>query len=93
MATLLLSGPGANAAESCDRTCLEGFVHQPGKLPLARNARYTENGVITSNDPASNSEITRMSRGAQFATGFTKVSTPVQVPCGRYAGWPATGKR
>jgi hypothetical protein len=34
--------------------------------------------VITSNDPTSKSEITRMSRGAQFATGFTKVITRVQ---------------
>ena len=41
------------AAESCERACLEGFVNQylaalvasdPAKLPLAKNARYTENG-------------------------------------------------
>lgn len=43
----------ARAAESCDRACLEGFVnqylnalaaHDPSRLPLAKNARYTENG-------------------------------------------------
>lgn len=44
----------AQAADtSCDRACLEGFVNQylaalvaqdPSKLPLAKNARYTENG-------------------------------------------------
>ncbi len=44
----------APAADStCDRACLEGFVDQylaalvaqdPSKLPLAKNARYTENG-------------------------------------------------
>jgi hypothetical protein len=41
------------AAGLCDRACLEGFVdqfldgfvkHDPKLLPLARNARYTENG-------------------------------------------------
>ena len=55
---LLLSGlavspKAASAAETCDRTCLEGFVnqyldalaaHDPSKLPLTKNARYTENG-------------------------------------------------
>ena len=39
---------------ACDRACLEGFVdkyldavvaHDPKLLPLARNARFTENGV------------------------------------------------
>ena len=44
----------AQAADtSCDRACLEGFIDQylaalvaqdPSKLPLAKNARYTENG-------------------------------------------------
>lgn len=43
----------SQAAEGCDRACLEGFVNQyldalvssdPSKLPLAQNARYTENG-------------------------------------------------
>jgi hypothetical protein len=54
---LLASGLGiastARAAETCDRACLEGFVdqylaalaaHDPSKLPLTKNARYTENG-------------------------------------------------
>jgi hypothetical protein len=39
---------------ACDRACLEGFVNQylaaleardPSKLPLTKNAKYTENGV------------------------------------------------
>jgi hypothetical protein len=43
----------AGAAGTCDRACLEGFVDQylsalvaqdPSKLPLAKNALYTENG-------------------------------------------------
>src|SRR5438552_2501828 len=38
----------------CNRACLEGFVnqyvdalvaHDPGRLPLAPNAKYAENGV------------------------------------------------
>jgi hypothetical protein len=54
---LLFGGLGlavnSSAAESCDRACQEGFVDQylgalvasdPSKLPLAKNARYTENG-------------------------------------------------
>ncbi len=41
------------AAASCDRTCLEGFVdryldallaHDPGRLPVTREVRFTENG-------------------------------------------------
>jgi hypothetical protein len=41
-------------AAACDRACLEGFVdryldalvaHDPKLLPLARNAKFTENGV------------------------------------------------
>jgi hypothetical protein len=46
--------------------------------PFDKDCQRIENGVITSNDPASKSEITRMSSGAQFATGFTKVITRVQ---------------
>ncbi len=43
----------SKAAKTCDRARLEGFVNQylaalvaqdPSKLPLAKNARYTENG-------------------------------------------------
>lgn len=42
------------AAETCDRACLEGLVdkyldaiiaHDPKLLPLARNVKFTENGV------------------------------------------------
>jgi hypothetical protein len=52
VAALALSAQGQNGA--CDRKCLEGFVNQylaaleardPSKLPLAKNAKYTENGV------------------------------------------------
>jgi hypothetical protein len=57
LAALMLWGIGISettrAAETCDRACLEGFIDQylaalvacdPEKLPLAKNARYTENG-------------------------------------------------
>jgi hypothetical protein len=49
--SLVISARAADT--SCDRACLEGFVDQylaalvaqdPSKLPLAKNARYTENG-------------------------------------------------
>ncbi len=55
-ALLLGADPEAAAAKAgagCDRACLEGFVdkyldalvaHDPGKLPLAKGARYTEDG-------------------------------------------------
>jgi hypothetical protein len=54
MIIFALSAYAAAAAEPCDRACLEGFVnqylaavvaHDPSRLPLTRNARYTENGV------------------------------------------------
>jgi hypothetical protein len=44
----------ATAADDCDRACLEGLVnqylaavvaHDPSRLPLAKNVRYTENGI------------------------------------------------
>lgn len=50
---LAVSPNAVRAAEACDRACLEGFVnqyldalaaHDPSKLPLTKNARYTENG-------------------------------------------------
>jgi hypothetical protein len=50
---ILLLASRVQAAETCDRACLEGFVDQylavlvaqdPSKLPLAKNAGYTENG-------------------------------------------------
>lgn len=43
----------AHAADPCDRTCLDGFVdrylaavvaHDPGQLPWASRAKFTENG-------------------------------------------------
>lgn len=46
--------------------------------PFDKDCQRIENGVITSNDSASKSAITRMSCGAQFATGFTKVITRVR---------------
>lgn len=53
LGAVTLAPRAAQAAGSCDRACLEGFVnqylaalaaHDPSKLPLAKNARYTENG-------------------------------------------------
>jgi hypothetical protein len=50
--TAALASP-AFAQGACDRACLQGFVdqylkaivaHDPSRLPLAKNARYTENG-------------------------------------------------
>jgi hypothetical protein len=44
----------ARASDPCDRKCLEGYIdkvlvamiaHNPGQLMLAKNVRYTENGV------------------------------------------------
>jgi hypothetical protein len=46
--------------------------------PFDKGCQRIENGQITSNDPTSKSEITRMSCGEQFAKGFTKVITHVQ---------------
>ncbi len=46
--------------------------------PFDKDCQRIENGVITSNDPTSKSPVTRMSYGAQFATGFTKVITRVE---------------
>ncbi len=52
LALTLRSLPGC-ASELCDRTCLDGMVdkylaalvaHDPSRLPLAVNARFTENG-------------------------------------------------
>lgn len=46
--------PALGAAQSCDRACLEGVAekylaamsaHDSSKAPIARNARFTENGV------------------------------------------------
>jgi hypothetical protein len=56
VATILLGVTRLDAAQpgTCDRACLTDIVesylaamlaHDPTKLPLARNARYTENGV------------------------------------------------
>lgn len=60
MFAILMTGFGAEqvraqgGAGSCDRACLEGFVdkyldaviaHDPKLLPLARNVKFTENGV------------------------------------------------
>jgi hypothetical protein len=54
-AALLFSATSAAAAQVyCDRACLAGFMnkylealvkHDPASLPLARNIKYTENGV------------------------------------------------
>lgn len=48
-----MAGPSAAATPACDRACLDGFVeryldalvaHDPARLPLAKGARFTENG-------------------------------------------------
>jgi hypothetical protein len=57
----------------------EGMEAGPDKnTPFDKDCQRVENSVITSNDPTSKSENNRMSCGAQFATGFTKVITRVQ---------------
>ena len=49
-----ITAAAQTSPRACDRACLNGFVdqylaalvaHDPGKLPLAPGARYTENGV------------------------------------------------
>src|SRR5262245_51604824 len=54
LAVIISQRTPSRAADDCDRACLNGFVDQyltalvardPSRLPLARNARYTENGV------------------------------------------------
>ena len=50
-----LGTPGGRAAEAaCDRACLKGFIdqymdalahHDPARLPVAANVRFTENGA------------------------------------------------
>ncbi len=58
---------------------LEGMEAGTDKnTPFDKDCQRIENGQFTSNDPTSKSEITRMSCGEQFATGFTKVITRVQ---------------
>ncbi|MDB6082816.1 MAG: hypothetical protein JWN43_697 [Gammaproteobacteria bacterium] len=50
----MLSGTAASNSATCDEQCLKGFVdrylqalsaHDPAHLPVARNVRFTENGV------------------------------------------------
>lgn len=50
----VLSPATARASDVCGRTCLDGLVdqyiaamvaHDPGRLPLARHVKFTENGV------------------------------------------------
>ena len=52
-ATLLLAGSAAAQSSGCDRACLEGLLdayvdavvaHEPKRLPLARDVKFTENG-------------------------------------------------
>jgi hypothetical protein len=67
----------ARAAETCDRACLEGFVnqyldalaaHDASKLPLAANARYTENGqTLRLNDGMWGPKVTLGSYKLYFA--------------------------
>ena len=53
VAALFLCGSAAAQSRNCDRSCLEGLLdtyveavvaHDQKKLPLARNAKFTENG-------------------------------------------------
>jgi hypothetical protein len=53
-AALLLGVSTVRASDVCDRNCLDSMVdnyivamvaHDPGRLPLARHVRFTENGV------------------------------------------------
>jgi hypothetical protein len=46
--------------------------------PFDKDCKRIENGVVTANDPGNAKQISRLSCGAQFATGFTKVITKVQ---------------
>ena len=53
-ARVFASEPRPAASNNCDRACLDGFVdqylkalaaHDPSKLPLAKNVKFTEDGV------------------------------------------------
>lgn len=53
LASLMAAAGAAHAATACGRTCLEGFVdqyldavlaHDPARLPLAPDVKFTENG-------------------------------------------------
>jgi hypothetical protein len=46
--------------------------------PFDKDCQRIENGVITANNPKGTTDIQRMSCGAQFATGFSKIITHVQ---------------
>ncbi|MET0279824.1 MAG: hypothetical protein ABW278_01695 [Steroidobacteraceae bacterium] len=65
---LLLWAPVTFAREHCDKTCLErigdqyrtAYVrHEPGLLPLAKQVRFSENGVLMTFPDASWDTITR----------------------------------
>ena len=57
----------------------EGMEKGTDKVtPFDPDCKRIENGVVTSNDPGNAKQISRLSCGAQFATGFTKVITKVQ---------------
>lgn len=65
---LLLLPASALAAERCDKTCLENIAdqyraayvkHDPSLLPLAKNVRFSENGVMMSFPDASWDTVTR----------------------------------
>lgn len=54
VSALALALPSVAATPACDRACLSGYLtryldamvaHDPARLPLARNVRFTENGV------------------------------------------------
>ncbi len=57
----------------------EGMEKGTDKVtPFDPDCKRIENGVVTANDPGNAKQISRLSCGAQFATGFTRVITKVQ---------------
>jgi hypothetical protein len=57
----------------------EGLEQATGKItPFTADCQRFENGTITSNNPAATNEMTRMSCGAQFDTGFSPFITEVR---------------
>jgi hypothetical protein len=59
-------------------SCFAGLEKATDKYtPFDKDCERIENGGVTSNNPTG-SEIAKMSCGAQFATGFSKIITKVQ---------------
>jgi hypothetical protein len=57
----------------------EGLEQATGKItPFTADCQRFENGTITSNNPAATNEMSRLSCGAQFDTGFSPFITEVR---------------